>query len=122
MQRPTYKLTTPKRGTVVKGDYMKQVQVEEDQHREEWNIYRLLRVAYGLSINETAQRLGVSSAHVSSIEKGRKMPSEELKQKYADIFLVKKNFLETYEFPSDKSKPDFIPRAMLTVLSAILTK
>ena len=49
---------------------------------------RLIRVFHDLKQNELADRLGVSKSYLSEIEKGTKVPSLEVIQKYADEFNV----------------------------------
>jgi len=51
---------------------------------------RELREAHDLSLREFARKLGgLSAAHLSDIELGRRYPSEELLQKIADVLGVR---------------------------------
>ena len=47
---------------------------------------RLIRVFNDLKQNELSKRLGVSTSHISEIEKGVKVPSLDLLQKYSSEF------------------------------------
>jgi len=95
---------------------------EEINDQQDLNIYKLLRMANGLTINEVSDKLGVTRAYVSSIENGKRTPSEELKSKYAEMFNVSVNLLETFEFPADKTAPNFVAKSLLRILSIIASK
>lgn len=47
---------------------------------------RLIRVYHDLKQKQVAKRLEISTSYLSEIEKGRKMPSLELLQRYSDVF------------------------------------
>lgn len=47
---------------------------------------RLVRVFHDMKQSELVGRLGVSKSHLSEIESGKKMPSMDLVQRYADVF------------------------------------
>ena len=97
-------------------------QIDNSQEREILNIYKLLRMANGLTVLDVSEKLGVTSAHVSSIENGKRTPSDDLKQKYADVFRVSKNLLDTFEFPPDKSAPNFVAKSLLKILSILASQ
>ena len=47
---------------------------------------RRLRGIYGYSARELSEVLQISSSYLSEIEHGKKQPSMELLQRYADVF------------------------------------
>lgn len=47
---------------------------------------RLVRVFHDLNQSELAERIGISKSYLSEIEAGKKAPTLELLQKYADSF------------------------------------
>ena len=47
---------------------------------------RLLRVYHDMTQTALADRLGVSKGHLSGIESGKKNPTLQLLQKYAEVF------------------------------------
>ncbi|MGV6840545.1 MAG: helix-turn-helix domain-containing protein [Planktomarina sp.] len=47
---------------------------------------RLIRVFHDLKQQELAERLGLSKSYVSELEGGKKIPSMDVIQKYADAF------------------------------------
>ncbi len=47
---------------------------------------RLIRVYHDLKQKEVAELLGVSTSYLSEIEKGRKVPTLEIVQRYSDKF------------------------------------
>lgn len=49
---------------------------------------RLIRVFHDLKQVELAEKLGVSKSHISEIEKGTKMPSLDLIERYAQFFHI----------------------------------
>jgi len=49
---------------------------------------RLVRVFHDLNQTELASRLGISKSYLSEIESGKKAPTLELLQKYADAFCM----------------------------------
>lgn len=49
---------------------------------------RLLRVYHDMKQKDLAEKLGLSSSHVSEIESGNKTPSFEVIQKYASLFKI----------------------------------
>ncbi|MEO0785427.1 MAG: helix-turn-helix transcriptional regulator [Pseudomonadota bacterium] len=49
---------------------------------------RLLRVFHDLKQRELAAKLGISTSHVSELEKGNRTPSLEVIQKYAAVFRI----------------------------------
>lgn len=49
---------------------------------------RLIRVFHDIKQQELADRLGLSKSYISELESGRKIPSMEVIQKYADLFCI----------------------------------
>lgn len=49
---------------------------------------RLVRVFHDINQSKLADKLGISRSYLSEIESGKKTPSIELLEKYADIFDV----------------------------------
>ena len=47
---------------------------------------RLVRVFHDLSQTQLAERLGISKSYLSELESGKKTPSLEILQKYAESF------------------------------------
>ncbi len=54
---------------------------------------RLLRVFYGYKSAEMGKLLGISQSYVSEIENGKRTPTLEVIDKYAQIFGMKKSTL-----------------------------
>lgn len=47
------------------------------------------RNIYGMTASEMSSALGISASYLSEIENGKKQPSLELLEKYADIYGIK---------------------------------
>jgi transcriptional regulator with XRE-family HTH domain len=69
------------------------------------NIYRLLRIANDISVNDMADKLLVSRAYVNEIESGRKKPSKRLIRSYAQVFGINEDIL--YTFAPDRETDPF---------------
>lgn len=87
-----------------------------EKERSELNVYRLLRLAKGMTVDQMANKLKVTRSYVSSIENGKRLPSEELKKRYAENLHVSIDLLNTFEFPKDKSAPNFFEKSLLKIL------
>ena len=61
------------------------------------NRIKQIRQSSGLNQKQTAERLGISPAHLSYIESGKKQPSDMLVEQIAYKFLVNENWLKTGE-------------------------
>lgn len=65
---------------------------------------RLIRVYHDMKQQELADKLGLSKSYVSELEGGKKVPSMEVIQKYADAFGIPPSsilfFSENLENPS----------------------
>ena len=70
---------------------------------------RLAREFHNLNQSQAAEKLGVSQSFLSEIESGRKSPSLDLLQKYAEAFSLPLSaflkFLETFD--EKKRRPEF---------------
>ncbi len=69
---------------------------------------RLVRVFHDLNQTELAERLSISKSYLSELESGKKSPTLELLQKYADSFSMPLSslmfFAENVERPSRSDK------------------
>lgn len=69
---------------------------------------RLVRVFHDMSQTALADRLGISKSYLSEIESGKKSPTLELIQKYAETFGMPLSsllfFAENLENPSQSNK------------------
>lgn len=69
---------------------------------------RLIRVFHDMKQQEVADRLGLSKSYVSELESGKKAPSIEVIQKYADAFGIPPSsilfFSENLENPSNAKR------------------
>ena len=54
-----------------------------EKHRENRNIFRLLRIARDRKVKDLADELLVTPAYINAIEKGDRQPSERLVRDYA---------------------------------------
>lgn len=84
---------------------------------------RLLRVYHDMKQKDLAEKLGLSSSHVSEIENGNKTPSLEVVQKYAALFKIPVSsimfFSEQIEGSSRKSAIE--SRAKNAIASKIIS-
>lgn len=68
---------------------------------------RLLRIYKKLKVKEVAELLGISPNYLSEIETGKKTPSIDVIERYADIFKTSPAlilFFADLEFTEEKSK------------------
>lgn len=85
---------------------------------------KLIRQYHKLNQTELASRLSISTSYLSELESGKKEPSLDILQKYADCFNVPLSslvvFSETLEGAHSVSKARaFISKKMLKVLEWI---
>lgn len=85
---------------------------------------KLIRQYHKLNQSELAGRLSISTSYLSELESGKKEPSLDVLQKYADCFSVPLSslvvFSETLEGAHSVSKARaFISKKMLNVLEWI---
>lgn len=90
---------------------------EEDN--EDLNIYRLVRLARGLTTSKLAEMSGVSQNYISQIESNRRTPSSDIKEKLAKALNVSVNIFEAFDFP--EKGPTFFERSLLKVLVMLIT-
>jgi transcriptional regulator with XRE-family HTH domain len=81
-----------------------------DEERENMlsEALRLIRVYHDMKQQELADRLGLSKSYVSEMEKGKKVPSMEVIQKYSNAFGIPASsilfFSENLENPSKATR------------------
>jgi transcriptional regulator with XRE-family HTH domain len=68
---------------------------------------RLIRVFHDMKSSELAKELGISSSYLSEIESGKKQPSLELINKYAEIFNTSSHAILFFSEDLDKNKGPF---------------
>lgn len=90
----------------------------EDEN-EDLNIYKLIRLARGLSSAKLATMSGVSPNYISQIESNQRTPSLEIKEKLAKALGVSTRIFDAFEFP--EKGPRFFERAMLKILKMLVT-
>ena len=88
---------------------------------------RLIRVFHDIKIKDLAEKLDISSGFISDLEKGKKNPSLELVEKYADFFQTSSSALLFFaeELDKEKDRGPFkiaIRNKMLKLLQAIEDK
>lgn len=84
---------------------------------------RRLRGIYGYSARELSEVLQISSSYLSEIEHGKKQPSMELLQRYADVFGLRLStllrFSENYGDAVNQGKgQQFITKMMGKLIEA----
>jgi len=82
------------------------------------------RNIYGITASQMSKQLGISASYLSEIENGKKHPSVELLQKYADIYGIKLSSLillsESIEEAKEKKDgPAFIRQLMLNLINGM---
>ncbi|MBL1263878.1 helix-turn-helix domain-containing protein [Candidatus Methylomicrobium oryzae] len=85
---------------------------------------KLIRQYHNLNQAQLASKLSISTSYLSEIESGKKEPSLDILQKYADFFKVPLSslvvFSETLDGSHSKSKARaFLSKKMLKVLEWI---
>lgn len=80
-------------------------------------VLRLLRIANDLTIKEMANKMSVSSAYISAIERGKRKPSDNIIDKYSEVLNVSKT---TISFFDEENKNH--NHAFQTLLFKILQK
>lgn len=84
-------------------------------------VLKALRVANDYSIKDLAEKLQVSSSHISRIEAGEKNPSEELIKKYSKLFGVRVSTIKFFD--SEKNKKNLkYQEVLLLVLQKMCGK
>ncbi len=67
--------------------------------KKKYNLYRLMRKARRLTINELAEQLSVAPDEVINIERGEVSPSDELKKAYSESLNISEKIWSRYENP-----------------------
>jgi transcriptional regulator with XRE-family HTH domain len=80
---------------------------------------RLVRVFHDLSQTELAERLSISKSYLSEIESGKKTPTLEIMQKYADSFNMPLSSL--LFFAENLENPTKAERMRVAIASKALT-
>lgn len=65
---------------------------------------RLLRIFNDYTMNEMAQKIGLSQSYISELENGKKQPSLDIIQKYADAFDMKPSTLLLFSESLEKDQ------------------
>lgn len=65
---------------------------------------RLLRVFNDYTMNEMSQKIGLSQSYISELESGKKQPSLDIIQKYADAFDMKPSTLLLFSESLEKDQ------------------
>ena len=81
---------------------------------------RLLRVFHDLKQKDVAAKLGVSTSHISELEKGHKTPSVDMLKKYSELFKVPVSSIMF--FAEQLDKPNACENKALNVKRAIASK
>ncbi len=71
------------------------------------NVYKLLRIASNMSMKELAEKMGVSPAYVSEVEKGKRIPSNALRKKYSEVLNVKESTILYFDEENREKEPTF---------------
>ena len=82
------------------------------------------RNIYGITANKMSAKLGISASYLSEIENGKKQPSLELLERYADIYGIKlSSLILLSEGIEDAKKHNdgsaFIRNLMLNLISSM---
>lgn len=65
---------------------------------------RLLRIFNDYTMTEMAQKIGLSQSYLSELESGKKMPSLEIIEKYANVFEMKPSTLLLFSESLEKDE------------------
>ncbi len=85
------------------------------ENKSNINMFRVLRVIKDIKVPELSMKLGVSPKSIYAFEKGTKTPSDEILERYARAFCVKKSFLKAFELDKDNG----FEGALVSVLKAL---
>lgn len=89
-------------------------------------VLKRLRKIYGYKAVEVSSLLGISPSYLSEIENGKKQPSLEHLQKYANLFGIKLSSLillsESYEEAEKVGKGNAVIRSMMIHLISGMSK
>ena len=88
-----------------------------EKHRENRNIFRLLRIARDRKVKDLADGLLVTPAYINAIEKGDRQPSERLVRDYAKAHDVDEQVIRTFAQKADGNTS--FERLLLALLQTI---
>ena len=84
------------------------------------DILKRMRLIYGFKASEMSKTIGISPSYLSEIESGKKQPSLDHLQKYANCFGIKLSSLillsESYEEAEKEGKGTAMIRSMMISL------
>lgn len=83
------------------------------------NIFRLLRIARGITVKELSETLMVTPTYISNIETGRQFPSKRLLRDYAKALGVAEETI--LAFNSEDHQHKSFDKVLLAVLRIIGT-
>lgn len=81
------------------------------------NVYRMLRISMDLSVDELANKLGISRSYIFAIENKDIEPSKKIIKLYSNFFGINRNAL--IDLQKNKDSKTF-PRLMLDILNEIV--
>lgn len=76
--------------------------VENQKCDNDVNIFKLMRIARGVTARQLAEELDVSPSYIHAIEKGERQPSEKLYNDYLLALKFDENIIETFNKQSRK--------------------
>ena len=76
-------------------------------------VLKALRVVNDYSIKDLAEKLQISSSHISRVESGEKNPSEELIKKYSELFGIKVSTIKFFDSEKNKKNLKDVVEKML---------
>lgn len=87
------------------------------KNRKNNNVYRMLRIAMDLSVDELAKQLDISRSCIFAIENKGIEPSEKIIKLYSNFFGINKDAL--IDLQKNRDSKTF-PRLMLDILNEIV--
>lgn len=83
-----------------------------------YEALRLVRVFHDINQSQLADKLGISRSYLSEIESGKKTPSIELINKYADIFNIPPSSL--LYFSEQLANNKFAEKARVSIAKKVI--
>ena len=85
---------------------------------------RLMRVFYDMTQKELAEKLGISRSHLSEIEAGKKAPTLQMLENYAEVFGVSVSSIMFFaenmnEDPAVAKARSYVSKKILTMMNFI---
>lgn len=87
------------------------------KNRKNNNVYKMLRIAMDLSVDELAEQLDISRSYIFAIENKGIEPSEKIIKLYSNFFGINKDTL--IDLQKNRDSKTF-PRLMLDILNEIV--